>query len=188
MAYDKYQRVDIEGDKFVVNSRKIAMRHRLSMGTIVSDAVLKVKYMSGKYLGTIEEDFISWMKPGSVFFFAGLNLEFVRVHEMTVQVRRSHAKNGIIPRWMGGRVPLSSELSKFIRERLNDALNTETPEPEMQKLLPILNLQNDRSAIPNDKELLIEHCHTKDGHHIFIFPFEGRLVHEGMASLIAYRN
>ncbi len=187
LAYDEFKRVEREGDKFIVNSRKVAMRHRLGMGTIVSDAVLQVKYMSGKYLGSIEEDFISWMQPGSVFFFAGMNLEFVRVREMTVQVRKSRQKNGIIPRWMGGRISLSSELSRFIRERLNNALNADSPEPEMRKLQPILNLQHDRSAIPTNQELLIERCKTKDGFHIFIFPFEGRLVHEGMASLIAYR-
>jgi ATP-dependent Lhr-like helicase len=187
LAYDEFRRVEREGDRFTVNNRKVAMRHRLGMGTIVSDAVLQVKYMSGKYLGTIEEDFISWMQPGSVFFFAGINLEFVRVREMTVQVRKSKQKNGIVPRWMGGRVPLSSELSRFIRARLNNALNPDSPEPEMRKLQPVLILQNDRSAIPTDQELLIERCKTKDGFHLFIFPFEGRLVHEGMASLIAYR-
>ncbi len=187
LAYDEFRRVAIEGELFTVTNRKVATRHRLGMGTIVSDAVLQVKYMGGKYLGSIEEDFVSWMKPGAVFFFAGMNLEFVRVREMTVQVRKSKQKNGIVPRWMGGRIPLSSELSRFIRERLNNALNSDSPEPEMRKLQPVLNLQNDRSAIPNDKELLIERCKTKDGFHLFIFPFEGRLVHEGMASLIAYR-
>jgi ATP-dependent Lhr-like helicase len=187
LAYDEFKRVDIEGDKFTVTNRKVAMRHRLSMGTIVSDAVLQVKYMGGKFLGTIEEDFISWMKPGVVFFFAGLNLEFVRVREMIVQVRKSKQKSGIVPRWMGGRVPLSSELSRFIRERLNDALSNDSQEPEIQKLQPIFKLQNERSAIPNENEFLIERCHTKDGFHLFFFPFEGRLVHEGMASLLAYR-
>ena len=106
---------------------------------------------------------------------------------MSVQVRKSKQKSGIIPRWMGGRVPLSSELSRFIRERLNDALTNETPGPEMQKLQPILKLQSERSSIPNENEFLIERCHTKDGYHLFFFPFEGRLVHEGMASLLAYR-
>lgn len=187
VAYDEFKRVEIEGDKFTVNSRKVALRHRLSIGTIVSDAVLQVKYMGGKFLGTIEEDFISWMKPGVVFSFAGLSLEFVRVREMTVQVRKSKQKSGLIPRWMGGRVPLSSELSRFIRERLNDALTNDSQAPEIQKLQPILKLQSERSAIPSDHELLIERCHTKDGFHLFFFPFEGRLVHEGMASLMAYR-
>ncbi len=187
LAYDEFKRVEIEGDKFTVTNRKVALRHRLSIGTIVSDAVLQVKYMGGKFLGTIEEDFISWMKPGSVFFFAGLNLEFVRVREMTVQVRKSTQKAGTIPRWMGGRVPLSSELSRFIRHRLNDALTNDSPEPEMQKLQPIFKLQDERSAIPKENEFLIERCQTKDGFHLFFFPFEGRLVHEGMSSLIAYR-
>ncbi|MET0244156.1 MAG: DNA ligase-associated DEXH box helicase, partial [Flavitalea sp.] len=28
---------------------------------------------------------------------------------------------------------------------------------------------------------------TKDGYHLFVYPFEGRLVHEAMAAILAYR-
>jgi ATP-dependent helicase Lhr and Lhr-like helicase len=186
-AYDEFNKVEREGNLYVVKDRKTAMRHRMSMGTIVSDASLKVQYVSGKYLGTIEESFIARLTPGDVFSFAGMNLEFIRVREMTAYVQKSRTKKkGIVPRWTGGRVPLSSQLSEFIRERLADS-TVNNSEPEMVTLRPLLDLQRERSYIPTKHQLLIEQCTTKEGHHIFIYPFEGRLVHEGMAALIAYR-
>lgn len=186
-AYDEFNKVEREANLYVVKDRKTAMRHRMSMGTIVSDASLKVQYNSGKYLGTIEESFIARLIPGDVFSFAGMNLEFIRVREMTAYVQKSRSKKkGIVPRWTGGRVPLSSQLSEFIRERLADS-TVNNSEPEMITLRPLLDLQRERSYIPTKHQLLIEQCTTKEGHHIFIYPFEGRLVHEGMAALIAYR-
>ena len=185
-AYDEFSKVEREDELFVIKNRRTAMRHRLSMGTIISDASLKVQYTSGKYLGTIEESFIARLNSGDVFSFAGMNLEFIRVREMTAYVRKAGSRKGIIPRWEGGRMALSSQLAEFIRERLATFDQSES-EPELVKLQPLLGLQRERSAIPQTNQLLIEQCQTKEGHHIFIFPFEGRLVHEGMAALLAYR-
>jgi len=187
IAYDEFRKVEIENNLFVVKDKRIAMRHRLSMGTIVSDASLTIKFQHGKYLGSIEETFISRLKPGDVFWFAGMSVKFLRIREMTVTVRKSEERKGVIPQWMGGRMPLSSKLSTFIRERLADAVENPHKEIEIKKLQPLLQLQSLRSKIPARDELLIEQCETREGHHIFIFPFEGRLVHEGMAALLAWR-
>lgn len=187
LAYDEFRKVIREKDLFVVKDKTTATRHRLSIGTIVGDTALKIKFMSGKYLGTIEENFISRLKPGDVFSFAGLNLEFIRVREMNVQVKKAGNVKGIVPSWQGGRVPLSSTLSAFIREQLPDALNKNSKEPELKKIHPLLEIQNRRSAIPMHSQLLVEQYKTREGFHIFIYPFDGRLVHEGMASLLAWR-
>ncbi|WP_457825245.1 hypothetical protein, partial [Staphylococcus aureus] len=72
------------------------MRHRMHIGTIVSDAMLKVKFMSGGYVGVIEEYFISRLEPGDVFTLAGRNLELVMIKEMTVLVKKSTAKKSIV--------------------------------------------------------------------------------------------
>lgn len=187
VAYDEFKKVEREGNLYKVNDRKVAMRHRLGMGTIVSDSSMKVQYVSGKHLGTIEEQFVARLKPGDVFSFAGMNLEYVRIHEMAILVRKTTQPKGAVPRWSGGRMPLSSNLSAFIRNRLDDALDPETKDPEIKKMQPLLLLQQERSAIPKQDEFLVEQCKTREGFHIFMFPFEGRLVHEGMAALLAYR-
>lgn len=186
-VYDEYKKVErIEGF-YKVTSRRIAHRHMLSMGTIVSDTSLKVKLQHGKYLGSVEESFVTRMKEGDVFVFAGMTVEFIRIHEMTVTVRKAEGKRGALVRWAGGRMPLSSQLSAFIRERLSDAIENPLKEKELARLQPLLLLQKERSMIPNQDELLIEQTETREGHHIFIFPFEGRLVHEGMSIILAYR-
>ncbi|MES2689717.1 MAG: ligase-associated DNA damage response DEXH box helicase [Bacteroidota bacterium] len=186
-AYDEFKKVEVEDGAFIVKNRRIAMKHRLSMGTIVSESSLRVKFVSGKYLGAVEEYFASRLNPGDVFWFAGMSVEFVHLRDMVVSVKKAEGKKGIVPQWMGGRMPLSSNLSVFIRENLAQAIENPHKEKEFKKLLPLLQLQNERSTIPKENELLIEQCETKEGHHIFVFPFEGRLVHEGIAALLAYR-
>jgi len=187
VVYDEYKKVDRVDGRYHVTSRKIAQRHMLSMGTIVSDTVLKVKFQHGKYIGSVEESFATRMKAGDTFYFGGMNLEFVRIHEMTVTVKKAEGKKGFLIRWAGSRMALSSQLSIFIRDRVAGSFENLSDERELAKLKPLLELQKERSIIPKSTELLIEQCETREGHHIFVFPFEGRLVHEGMAIILAYR-
>jgi ATP-dependent helicase Lhr and Lhr-like helicase len=186
-AYDEYQKVIIEEGIYKIDNRKIAMRHRMSIGTIVGDVSMHVQYLSGKYLGSIEEGFISRLNPGDVFWFAGRNLELVRIKDMVVQVRNSKRKSGIVPSWQGGRMPLSSQMSQVIRTQLHDAANNNFSQPELIKLKPLFELQAKRSHLPSASEFLIEYFESKEGHHLLMYPFEGRFVHEGMAAVIAYR-
>jgi ATP-dependent Lhr-like helicase len=163
------------------------MRHRLSIGTITSDLNIRVKWLSGGSLGTIEESFISKLRPGNVFWFAGRSLEFVRVKEMTAFVRKSNATKGIIPSWGGGRMPLSSQLSAVFRDKLDEVAHGIETDPEVVALKPLFDLQAQLSHLPQSHEFLIESFKSREGHHLIFYPFEGRLVHEGMASLLAYR-
>jgi ATP-dependent helicase Lhr and Lhr-like helicase len=186
-AYDEYRKVIIENGIYKVESRAIAMRHRLSIGTIVSDSSMFVRFVSGKYLGTIEEYFISRLNPGDVFWFAGRSLELVRIKEMEAQVRKSNRKSGKVPSWQGGRMPLSSQLSEMIRNKLDEVVHGKEKDEEMIFLKPLFDLQQERSKLPSKNEFLIEYLQTEDGYHVLMYPFDGRFVHEGMAALVAYR-
>ncbi len=192
-AYDEFQKVDIINGIYKVTNRRIALRHRFSIGTIVSDSMVKINLMTGKYLGTVEEYFVSRLNPGDTFFFAGMNLEFVKMVEMSAIVRRSNSKKGQVPSYQGGRMPLSSELSNLIRLKVDSFFSNKNTFPklsfdkEMSFLLPLFETQICRSHLPRKEELLIEKLQTKVGCHVFIYPFEGRLVHEGMAAILAYR-
>jgi ATP-dependent helicase Lhr and Lhr-like helicase len=214
--YDDYRKVEVEDGLHTIKSRKIAMRHRMHIGTIVSASMMKVKYLAGGYIGVIEEYFISRLDPGDVFTLAGRNLEFIMIKDMTALVKKSNAKKSIIPSWDGGRMPLSANLGKKLREQLGltgqvagDRLPTgqaartglapvefsqsgqtplsgQTP-AELRALQPLFDLQQQLSHVPKENELLIEQIETKDGFHLFVYPFEGRLVHEAMAAILAYR-
>jgi ATP-dependent helicase Lhr and Lhr-like helicase len=187
-AYPDFHKVvvDEEGTYRVVH-RRIALRHRLHIGTIVSDAMLRVKLERGGHLGTIEEWFVSKLKPGDVFWFAGQALEFVRIRELTVVAKRSKSKKGIVPSWMGGRMPLSAQLGELLRKHLHMASLGNTTIPEHKALQPLLDLQKARSIVPDAQTFLIEYLVSGEGHHLFCYPFEGRFVHEGLAALLAWR-
>lgn len=185
--YDEFLKVEIDNGLYQVKNRRVAMRHRLSIGTITSDVSIRVKWLSGKSLGTIEESFISKLKSGDNFWFAGQSLEFIRVKEMSAYVRKSKAKKGLIPSWMGGRMPLSSQLSAVFRDKLDEVAHGKANDEEVVALQPLFNLQAEISHLPQSHEFLIESFQSRQGHHLIFYPFEGRLVHEGMASLLAYR-
>ncbi len=186
-AYNEYRKVIIESGVYKVDNRAIAMRHRLSVGTIVGDSTMFVKFISGKYLGTIEEYFISRLSPGDVFWFAGRNLELVRIKEMEAQVRKSNKKSGAVPSWQGGRMPLSSQMSEMIRVKLDEVVRGIETDEELVFLKPLFDLQRDRSLLPGKGEFLIEYFQSTEGYHVLMYPFEGRFVHEGIAALMAYR-
>ncbi len=188
-SYDEYKKVSIETDgKFKVHSRAVAMRHRLQIGTIVSDAVLTIKYLKGGFLGSIEEWFISKLKPGDVFTFAGRNLELFKIKNMQVLVKKSKQKTSKIPSWMGGRMSFSSEMSSLLREELYTVTQTYSKvSKELKALTHIFNRQKKESIVPGPNQFLIETFKTRDGFHAIFYPFEGRFVHEALGSLMAYR-
>lgn len=188
--YDEYKKVEIGEDGiYRITNRRIAMRHRMHIGTIVSDAMMKVKFMSGGYIGVIEEWFISRLQPGDVFTLAGRNLELVMIKDMAVLVRKSNSKKSIVPSWMGGRMSLTANLGHILRQTFNKAGEPKLASKsiELTALKELFLLQKQLSHIPKDDELLIEQIESKDGFHLLVYPFEGRQVHEAMSAIIAYR-
>lgn len=186
-SYEEFHKITVmEDGLYKVTSRKIAMLHRMNMGVIVSDAMLKVKFISGGYIGMIEEYFISKLKKEEKFILAGRTLEVVIIKDMTVYVRAAKGK-ALVPSYLGGRLPLSSNLGHFLREKLSHALNPKASEKELKFLHPLLTNQEKNSHIPKEDEFLVELIKNREGYHLFMYPFEGRLVHEVMAALIAYR-
>ncbi|MHB0753646.1 ligase-associated DNA damage response DEXH box helicase [Polaribacter sp. M15] len=187
-AYEEFHKVILDDDEYYrVKSRRIAMMHRMNIGVIVGEVMLYVKYFSGGYIGMVEEFFISKLKKGEAFVIGGKVVEMQQIKDMTVLVKRSKSKKAITPSWLGGRLPLTSYLTHFLRLKLSDAITAKKKEKELNFLHPLLKRQEEKSHIPKHNEFLAELIQTRDGFHLFMYPFEGRLVHEIMASLIAYR-
>jgi ATP-dependent Lhr-like helicase len=192
--YNEYKKVETDNGVFKIKNRRVALRHRLHIGTIVSDTMLKVKFLSGGYVGVIEEYFISRLEPGDVFTLAGKNLELVQIKDMTVYVRKSNAKKSIVPSWMGGRMSLTANLGHMLRQTFSiaakiaeDNIDVNEFPAELMALKPLFELQKQLSHIPSENELLIEHIEDKDGYHLLVYPFEGRQVHEAMSAILAFR-
>jgi len=189
-AYAHYARATQEGrsgGRWRVTSPPLVRNHRLNIGTITSDASIAVKMANGKVLGSVEESFIGRMSPGDVFAFSGRVLELVRVRDMTAVVRPARRSRGSVPSWQGSRMAISTHLAGAVRVRLGEARRGVFRGPEMEAAAPILRVQGAWSALPQPGELLIEYATTNEGHHAFVYPLEGRLVHEGLAALTAWR-
>ncbi|MDG2063077.1 MAG: ligase-associated DNA damage response DEXH box helicase [Flavobacteriaceae bacterium] len=184
--YDEYKKlIPDENGLLKAANKNITLRHRLSMGTIVSGNDLKIRYRKGGYLGSIEEWFISKLKPGDTFAFSGKILELIRIHKMEVIVKKSKVKQAKIPAWMGGRMSFSAHLSDLLKKALFEDQNKTTR--EFQSLAPVFEQQKKESIVPKPDELLIERFETKEGVHTLFYPFEGYAIHEAMANLMAYR-
>ncbi|MEY2644413.1 MAG: hypothetical protein RLZZ611_1062 [Cyanobacteriota bacterium] len=190
--------------RYRVLDKAIARLHRFNIGTITADRSVTVRYVRGAVIGHVEEAFIARLKPGDVFFFAGRQLEFVRLREMTAQVKASSRKSTTVPAWAGGQMALSDLLSGHLRAELdrcaqalaveasaealqNDGDGTGLDSPELRALAPLLRRQADLSALPRSDQLLLEVCRSREGSHLFVYPFEGRFVHEGLGFLWAWR-
>jgi ATP-dependent Lhr-like helicase len=214
-AYPEYHRVapDAHG-VYRVPDKKIAAAHRVNVGTITSDAAISIQYASGKRLGTTEESFVQKLRPGEVFVFSGKTLEFVRVQDLSAIVRPARTRPAHVPVWGGTRLPISESLGHAVRRTLDSArealasssanspsspadttVHPDDPDPDLDPDLDpelacaahLIRTQARLSRIPAEGETLVELCSTRDGHHCFVFPFEGRLVHGALAALMALR-
>jgi ATP-dependent Lhr-like helicase len=189
--YPEYNKVVLENGRYIVPQKRTAQLHRLNVGTITGDMTVSLKYTSGRRIGNIEEYFVSALFPGERFFFAGKTLEFVRLADLEAFVRPARGKTSNTPHWSGTKLPISESLSEEIRRVLDSEAQRTTADPsEAPELLaaqPLLNVQRRISRIPRSTEVLVELLADREGHHCFVFPFEGRLVHGGLAALMALR-
>lgn len=196
-AYPEYHKVQFVDGRYRVPDRGIARRHRMQIGTIVSDSAMQVKYLSGGRIGVVEEGFVSRLKPGDCFVFAGRTLEYVRTQEMTAYVKRAERAKGLVTTWAGAKMPLSNELADAVLEVLAEATKPrrgrapdtidDLGQPELQAARPMLETQLKLSRVPTPTTLLIERFTSREGQHLFIYPFAGRNAHIGLASLLAWR-
>jgi len=186
-GYPQFNRVIEFNNICRVPQGRIARQHRMSIGTISSDTTMQVKWLSGGRLGHIEESFIARINPGSTFLFSGKLVELIQVKDMTAFVKRSKKKRGAVPRWQGGRFPMSSELAAAVLDTFALWQKKKLKTPELDAIDHLLQLQTAWSDLPTQQELLVESIRMRDGFSIFFFPFAGRLVHEGLGILVAWR-
>ncbi|MDB4929398.1 MAG: ligase-associated box helicase [Myxococcaceae bacterium] len=186
-AYPQYRRVEWREGLLAVASPRVATLHRMNVGTIVSSAAIEVRFTNGRTLGQMEESFVARLRPGDRFLFAGRTLEFVRLRDLTAHVRAAKGNATLTPRWQGTSLPLSPTLSLGLRRVVDALADGRFAEPERAVLDPLFAVQRRVSRVPRESELLVEVTRSREGTHAFVFPFEGRLAHEGLAAVVATR-
>ena len=188
-AYERYNRLTLQDDGlYAPSSKRIVMRHRQNIGTIVEAGRLRVKRLrrahQGKIIGEVEEYFAQQLVPGDTFFFAGEVLKFEGIKDMIVEARPGKAKEPKIPSYVGGQMPLSTFLADGVRELLN--------EPDSWKKMPAqvrewLQLQVDFSKIPSPNKVLIEQFPFRQTQCTLFYTFEGRKANQTLGMLVTRR-
>lgn len=187
-AYPDFTRVVREADgTYRVRDVRIARRHRMNVGTIVSDSTIEVRYVGGRSLGRIEETFVGNLREGQRFVYAGKVLEFAYLRDLTAYVRAARGSTALTPIWGGTRLPISESLAQAIRTALERGGRGEFASPEMRAARGLIETQRRLSTLPRADQVLGEVHDTREGRHLFLFPFEGRLVHTGLAAVLALR-
>src|SRR3569833_2081094 len=105
---------------------------------------------------------------------------------MTAYVRTSTARRTRGPRWQGGRLSLSVVLVVSVLDMLGHP-DLWQQSAEMLVFALLLEVQSRWSALPSKQALLIEQVRSREGSHLFVYPFCGRLANEGIATLVAAR-
>ncbi|MEL7332054.1 MAG: ligase-associated DNA damage response DEXH box helicase, partial [Cyanobacteria bacterium J06560_2] len=185
-AYPRYQKISLEDGLYKVNDGRISRMHKMSIGTITGNQQVKIAYAKGRHIGTVEENFVSRLKKGDVFYFAGRQLAFFQMKDMTLYVKNAKKKSSVVPVWSGGYLAISDRLSQYIRKEITEVKEGNVS-PEVACIMPILAAQDRISHLPGADQFLIECCRTREGQHLYVYPFEGRNVHEGLGFLWAYR-
>ena len=135
-------------------------------------------------LGEIEEYFIDQLAPGDTFIFAGHILRFEGLDETEALVTHAEGGEPMIPSYYGGKFPLSTYLAERVRHML--AHHAEWAYlPEQVK--EWLRLQEWRSILPREGELLVECFPRGDRYYLVCYPFEGRLAHQTLGMLLTRR-
>lgn len=179
-AYPQYQKIFLDEEGvFRVRNIMMARQHRMSIGTIPSSYLVHLIMGNRKRIGSIEESFISKLKRGEVFYFTGRRLEFIKMQDMKAYVKPSTRNSESTPSWAGTQLPLSESLSGFFQAQI-------AREPT-SALRGLFDAQDRISYIPQADEILIEEWDARDGRHIFVYPFGGRAVHEGLAAVWTHR-
>jgi ATP-dependent helicase Lhr and Lhr-like helicase len=199
-TYERFARIkqDKEGRWRVANP-KVRQSYRLNVGTIVEEAMLKVRLVrsrgggagtasaiarGGRLLGEIEEAFIEGLTLGDTFVFSGEIVRYEALAEDQVYVSRANDADPKVPSYMGGKFPLSTYLADRVRGLLDDSRAWKGLPEQVRDWLA---LQKDFSRVPARRELLVETFPRSNKHYLVCYPFEGRLAHQTLGMLLTRR-
>lgn len=184
-SYERFHRLKTREDgRMAAAGPMVARQYRLNVGTIVQEAMLRVRLNRGPVLGEVEEYFIQGLTPGDSFVFAGQLLKFLGVREMEAMVAKGGEGDPQVPAYAGGRLPLSTHLAERVRAILHDPDRwTGLPE-DVQEWL---RLQRWRSVLPPADGLLVESFPRRGKRFLVVYAFEGRNAHQTLGMLLTRR-
>lgn len=199
-TYERFARIKQDkSGRWRVTNPKVRQMYRMNVGTIVEEAMLKVRLVrargsgrgstgaiarGGRMLGQIEEYFIENLVLGDTFVFGGEVVRYEALVEDQVYVSRSNDSDPKVPSYMGGKFPLSTYLAERVRKLLdNERAWTALPD----QVREWLSLQAHVSHVPGVRELMVETFPRANKFYLVCYPFEGRLAHQTLGMLLTRR-
>ncbi len=195
-TYDRFARIVRNADgRWTVRNQQIAQRHRMNVGAIVAAGTLNVKVASrrggaskqmigGRKVGEAEEWYFEQLTPGDTFVFAGQIWAFQGISGMDALVTHAIGQDPKIPSWGGAQFPLGTSLAVRVRAMIQDRDHWRVLPPDVQEWL---ELQEQRSLIPDADSLLVETFPRGSRHFLIAYPFEGRIAHSTLCMLLTRR-
>ena len=191
--YDRYARLrQLPDGRWRIAHPRVAQQYRLNAGVIVEDPMIDIRMQSkgkplgagGRVLGKLEEYFVEGLTPGDTFVFSGEVLRFEGIRETAAFVSRTNDPEAQVPSYNGGKFPLSTFLAARVRQMLaNPKTWSVLPDPVGEWL----RIQELRSIIPNEAQLLVETFPRGSKQYLVCYPFEGRLAHQTLGMLVTRR-
>ena len=183
-AYDKFKRiVSDESGAWRLAHPEHAQRHRMNAGIIVDAEMIEVRFRNGRSLGKVEEQFAASLSPGDTIRFAGMDLEVESLRELELVVRAAK-KSGIIPSYLGLRLPLTTHLADRVQAMLADRAGWGRFPDDVREWLEV---QDWRSRLPGPDNLLVESFPHAGRHYTAYYTFTGWNANQSLGMLITKR-
>ena len=183
-AYDKFKRLIEESPgRWRITRPQVAGQHRLNAGVIVDNPMMEIRFANGRKLGKVEEGFGSTLVIGDRIFFAGLSLEVMRFKDDEVTVRAASG-DGRLVTYGGQRMSMSTHLAERVRGYLADDRDWHRFPDDVREWLEV---QQQRSILPQPHELLVETFPHKGRHFMVVYSFEGWNAHQSLGMLLTKR-
>ncbi len=130
--------------------------YMLNLGTIPDEVAVNVFLMgSERWIGNIEEEFLTKLKPGDIFTLGGRLYKFDHARGMRAYVAEAKGASPTIPPWFSEQLPLSFELANAIgefRKSMADAVSASIKDRESASMRSFIR----RGIIPKDVEALLK--------------------------------
>ena len=186
-AYEEYSRLRRDGEYYEIRDKSLVTKYKMNVGTIVEAEMLRLR-VGNRYLGNIEEWFISGLSAGDTFIFGGKRLMFEKVVGNIAYAKITALEHQKIPSFKGGNLPLSTHLSRTVRKIFSKRLDAVDLPDSLKKWS---ELQTKFSSFPKENEFLVETFKRKNGkqekYYMAVHPFEGRNTHQTLGFLILRR-
>jgi len=200
----RFGKIIIENGEFRVANKKLAREYFQAIGTISEDFRIRIVTKNHRRLGEVEEGFLTSLRPGEAFSIGGKAVEVETLHGAIAVVKPSKSDRVTTPRWMGGKMPLSSRMAEEelrLRRQLRVAWS-KGGRPLVESVLrevyaatvqqakiagEFIERHNQAAPIPVDSPIQFEFVPRKRGCLLMVHCVAGRAVNQSLAWVAAHR-